>query len=307
MKKAVKIALVLTTLASCVKDAEIEIPGASEQMVVEGYIEPGQPPIVILTRNKPYFGTNNFASFQDLLVHGADVNVSDGNYSAHLFEVCASTLSDTMLMQLATITGIDTASLRSIDFCLYSTFDENIFGKQNKTYYLSINAQGKQMTATTTIPKAIPLESIWYKDEPPYTDRGLCWGRLNDPDTAGNAYRWFAMRKGIDDGFSAPIGSAFEDKFINGQTFEFSYHRAHRPGSESAEFGFPGFYTTGDTIVVKFCTIDAKHYQFWKSYETQAMHYENPFASPTSIRTNIKGGLGIWGGYAVSYHTTVVQ
>jgi hypothetical protein len=304
-------ALVLTTLitvvSSCVKDADVDIPGAKEQIVVEGFIEPGQPPIVILTRNKPYFGTNNFSSFQNLLVHNAAITVSDGTNIIQLMEVCSSLLPDSMLQVLSSITGLDSAKLKEIDFCVYSTFDPIMNGKHNASYYLNISAEGKNLSAVTTILNPVPLESIWYKDEPPYSDRGFIWARLDDPDTIGNAYRWFAMRKGIDNGFSAPLGSAFEDKFFNGQAFQFSYNRAHSTNDGDSNAGYHGFFKTGDTIIVKFCSIDQAHYQFWRKFETQAINYENPFAAPTSVNTNIKGGLGIWGGYGVSYDTTIAQ
>ena len=306
-----KIALVLialvSLLSSCVKDADIDIPGAEEKLVVEGFIEPGMPPIVILTRNKPYFGTSNFGSFEDLLVHNANVVVSDGMNTVQLTEICTGNLPDSILLLISSITGLDTLTLQSINFCLYSTFNSNIFGQYNRNYSLTINAEGKTLTAVTQIPNPVALDSIWYKNEAPYTDRGFCWARLNDPDTIGNAYRWFAMRKGVDNGFASPIGGSFEDKFIDGQSFEFAYNRARSESDGAANAEYFGYFKTGDTIIVKFCTIDLEHYQFWRTYDTQVINNGNPFAAPTSINSNINGGLGVWGGYGVSYDTTIAQ
>lgn len=59
----------------------------------------------------------------------------------------------------------------------------------------------------------------------------------------------------------------------------------------------------GDVIVVKFCTIDKAHYEFWRTFETAVAGVSNPFAAPTTVRTNVKGGLGIWGGYGISLDT----
>ncbi len=301
---------IVLLLQACVRDADIEIPGAVDKVVIEGYIEPGSPPIVFLTRNKPYFGTNNFASFSDLLVHDAYVSVSNGTHTAVLIEICASSIPDSLLPLLSGITGLDSATLSSIDFCLYTTFDPLIFGEEGKTYNLYVNAESKSLTAKTKIPPHVKLDSIWYKNEGTFTDRGFCWARLNDPDTLGNSYRWFAMRKGKDYSFYSPIGSAFEDKFINGTSFEFAYNRAKSPGDEDAvNEGFRGYFKIGDTIVVKFTTIDPDVYQFWRTYETQVVNNGNPFAAPTPIRSNIEGegGLGIWSGYGVSYDTTVAE
>lgn len=309
-KKAFLILLpIVLILQSCVRDANIEIPGAVDKIVVEGSIEPGQPPIIFLTRNKPYFGTNNFASFSDLLVHDAYVSVSNGTSTVVLTEICASSLPDSLLPLLSGITGLDSATLKNIDFCLYTTFDPTMFGVEGKTYDLYVNAESKTLTSKTKIPTHVDLDSIWYKNEGSFTDRGFVWARLNDPDTLGNAYRWFAMRKNIDYSFYSPIGSAFEDKFINGTSFEFAYNRARSPSDDETNLEFLGYFKVGDTIIVKFTSIDEDVYQFWRTYETQVVNNGNPFAAPTPINSNIEGegGLGIWCGYGVSYDTTVAQ
>ncbi|HYG51389.1 MAG TPA: DUF4249 family protein, partial [Flavobacteriales bacterium] len=237
MKKLIYIMCPLfMLLQSCVRDADIEIPGTVDKVVIEGYIEPGQPPIVFLTRNKPYFGTNNFTSFNDLLIHGAYVSVSNGTSTAVLDEICASSLPDSLLPLLSAVTGLDSTTLKNIDFCLYTTLDMSVWGEVGKQYNLYVNAEGRTLTSTTRIPFVTPLDSIWYKHEGTYTDRGFCWARMKDPDTLGNSYRWFAKRS-TDYAFNPPIGSAFNDKFINGQSFEFAYARAYTPGDDDdAEF-----------------------------------------------------------------------
>ena len=307
-----KLAYILTTLVmllqSCVKDVEIKIPGSVDKVVIEGSIEPGMPPIIFITRNKPYFGTSNFSSFNALLIHGATVTVSNGTYTATLFEICASSVPDSLMPVLSAITGLDSTTLASIDFCLYTTFDSNIFGIEGKSYTLNVSAEGKSLYSKTTIPFPSKLDSIWYKNEGTYTDRGFCWARLKDPDTLGNAYRWYAKRLGQDFSFTAPIGSTFEDKFINGQSFEFAYNRSHTAG-EDPNSAYSGYYVPGDTIVVKFTSIGKDEYQFYRTYETQVVNNGNPFAAPTPIRSNIKGdgGLGIWCGFGIYYDTTIAR
>lgn len=301
------VVLLSAVFNSCVKDADIDIPGTEEKVVIEGSIETGQPPIIFITKNKPYFGTNNFSSFSDLLIHDAEVYVSNGTNTVQLIEICASSLPDSLLPLLSGITGLDSATLVTIDFCLYSTFDPTIFGEEGKSYSLTVKALGKTLTSTTTIPKTVPLTNIWYKHEGTYTDRGFCWAKLHDPDTIGNAYRWFATRKSVDFGFYAPIGSAFEDKFINGQDFEFAYNRARSPGDDPGNDPYFGYFRPGDTIIVKFTTTGIPEMKFWRSYEAQVANNGNPFAAPTPINSNIEGegGLGIWCGYGVSYDTTI--
>jgi len=39
------------------------------------------------------------------------------------------------------------------------------------------------------------------------------------------------------------------------------------------------FYKVGDTVVVKFCTMDNNSYNFWRDAETQSSNNGNPFGS----------------------------
>lgn len=295
-------------LQSCTKEVDIDVPAGEEKIVVEGFIETGQPPIVILTKSRPYFGSNNFNGLGDLMVQNATVTVTTNGTTYPLIQLCTNNIPDSLLPLVTAITGIDSATLASVNYCLYTSFDPNVWGVEGNQYYLHIVAEGKTLTSTTVIPNGIALDSIWFKVEDPHPDRGFCWGRLSDPDSLGNAYRWFAMRKGKDYGFLPPIGSAFEDKFINGQSFEFTAARARAADDDLSENAdYRGYFRTGDTIIVKFTCIDRPHYLFWRSYETQVVSNGNPFAAPATITSNIVGGLGVWGGYAVRYDTTIAQ
>ena len=107
----------------------------------------------------------------------------------------------------------------------------------------------------------------------------------------------------------APIGSVFDDKFINGKSFNFSATRGHFTNSEKEDdLNDESFlFKRGDTIVVKFCTLDRGHFEFWRTEETQVSDQGDPFGSPAPITSNIIGGLGVWGGYAVSYDTIIAR
>ena len=105
---------------------------------------------------------------------------------------------------------------------------------------------------------------------------------------------WLAKRFGKDPTFLPPFGAAFDDKFINGQSFDMSY----------------GYYNKGDTVAVKFCSIDNASYQFFNSMELVVNSQGNPFAAPSSIISNIypqKEALGVWCGYGAALDTLVCK
>ena len=63
------------------------------------------------------------------------------------------------------------------------------------------------------------------------------------------------------------------------------------------------YFKRGDTILVKYCSIDKATFEFVRTEESQVQSNGNPFGSPAPITSNIHGGLGIWAGYAAVYDT----
>ena len=49
--------MILISISSCRKEIDINLPNNEESIVVQGAIEQGFPPYVILTRNQGYFET----------------------------------------------------------------------------------------------------------------------------------------------------------------------------------------------------------------------------------------------------------
>lgn len=306
---------------SCEKEIDLEIPVENNLLVVEGNIEPGQPPYVILTKSSGYFQESNLSSFLNSFVHNASVSVTVNDVSYPLPELCSADIPSAYRPFVAEFLGIPPEDLAQNNYCLYTVpFADVITGNYFKgtsglTYKLTIESEGKTYFSHTRIPEIVPLDSVWYKPIGPDSAFGFAWAHLTDPDTAGNAYRWFAKRishgtygQVKDYHFVPPYGSTFDDRFINGKSFDFAYDRGNRPSDEGVEL--PGekqhFFKTGDTIVVKFCTIDSKVSAFLKKYENEIWNNGNPFASPTTLPTNIENGaLGLWAGYGVSFDTIV--
>ena len=57
---------------SCQEEITLDLPQAEEKLVVEGAIEPGFPPYIILTKNQGYFDPININTYNNLFVNNAD-------------------------------------------------------------------------------------------------------------------------------------------------------------------------------------------------------------------------------------------
>lgn len=280
--------------SGCEEDINLELVGSAQKIVIEGCIENNQSPQVIVTRNSPLSQSIDFSS---ILVTNAKVYVSDG------------IITDTLHM--------DTLLTTSVPFVYVGS---KIKGEAGHTYSLTVIVDNAIFASTTRIPEPVKLDSVWWKAYPPETEYGTATARLSDPVGYGNAYKWFAKRPvkiKLDDSgvpiilnrrYIAPMGSTFDDKFIDGKSFEFSYFRGYDPTeaiiSENEEPRERNLYKKTDTIYIKFCTLDDRAARFYTTFESAASSNGNPFASPSSVMGNIAGGaLGVWAGFGATYDT----
>jgi hypothetical protein len=284
MKKYFLIILCVTALffSGCEEDINLELTGGAEKIVVEGCIENNEYAQVIITRNSPLSQNINFSS---ILVTNAEVYVSNGSSV------------DTLRM--------DTLLTTSVPFVYVGSKIKGVPG---------------QIYSLTIIPQPLPLDTVWWKAYPPETEYGTATARITEPVGYGHAYKWLAKRptkvkindKGmpiiLNRRYIAPRGATFDDKFIDGRSFEFSYFRGYDPTetliAENEEQYERNLFKKTDTIYIKFCTLDERAARFYTTFEAASSSNGNPFASPSSIMGNITGGaLGVWSGFGVTYDT----
>ena len=284
------LSVISISILSCEKDITVDLPVPESKIVVDGYVEPNRPIYVLLTRNAPYFAPINQNTLINSVEKGAIVTVSDGDTTVRLTEI------DTLVNGF-TISGFYIAL-------------SGMIGQPGKQYNLKVvSSKGEVVTASTNLMVPVPLDSVWFKLIENNDTLGFVWAHLTDPDTTGNCYRWFAKRVDKDQSFIAPFGSSFEDRFINGKSFDFAYNRGSIQNSTAIDDNNEeaGFFKKGDTIIVKFCSIDRGVYEFWRDAEAQIGNNGGPFASPSNIKSNVVGGLGCFAGYSAVYDTLIAR
>ena len=78
MRRIIYLCVSALLLAGCTKEVQIDIPGYQEQLVIDGRIETGQPPIVLISRSKEVYASTDLDAFLSGYVSGAIVTVSNG-------------------------------------------------------------------------------------------------------------------------------------------------------------------------------------------------------------------------------------
>lgn len=287
--------LILSILffSACEQEITIELPQPDAKMVVEGWIENGEYPIVVLSRNSSYFDPIDSAYLVDsLFITDAVVIVSNG------------LIDDTLQFMV----DFNNLSTKTWPFVYYK--GSKFTGSVNGSYSLRIEAEGEVITGYTTIPVLHDFDSLWWEpDEPEFDTLGYIWATFTDPLNEKNYYRIFTKRLGKDGGFIPLFGSVFDDVYFDGKNITFTFFRGISSIEDDSAYLADdfGYYAKGDTVIVKLSSIDKAHYDFWRSAEQEMFSGGNPFANPTTIRHNVQGALGVFGGYGSVYDTLIIQ
>jgi hypothetical protein len=275
--------LLLALFSSCRKDVTLNLPEYKQKLVVEGSIETGQTAYVLLSVSVPYFGDFDLNKPEESFVKGAVVTVSEGGRTDTLKEADPTK-------------G-------------YLYLGTRIRGEMGKTYLLHITYHGMSFEIASTILTPVKLDRLFFKGEK--DSLGFIWQTLTEPPGVGNNYRWFSRRITKDQFYAAPFNSVFNDKFIDGKTFDFAYDRGAQPNEIQKNRDDPerGYYKRGDTVVVKFCSIGQMEYEFWESYYQNKISNSNPFSAPSNIKSMFSDRehiLGAFVAYSPSFDTLVV-
>jgi hypothetical protein len=304
--------IVLLLTQACTKEVVLELPPFQQKIVVDGRIETGLPPLVILTRTQDLYGPTDFGALAGAFVNDAVITVSDGTNSIVLTEICANSIDPDLLPIVSELLGIEPDVIMALNFCAYVGLNPNFVGEVGKTYSLNITLGDQVYTSQTTLNPVPVVDSLYFKIEPNFTEHGFGWCVLNDNPNTYNGY-FFQMRRihlnaqgePADAFFQSSLSSAFDDTFFNGLTFKFGFTNiGSRRDDTPSEFR--GYFKTNDTVVIKFSSLDFPTFKFHELKFTQMSSGASPFASPTYIPTNIEGGaIGCWAGFSPRYDTLI--
>lgn len=310
--RTVLLALGVVSLASCEKEITIEVPDSARNIVFEGYVENGQFPYVIITRSSGYFDPINtqVSALAEVIVRDAEVYITVDGTEYKLDQICLADLPDSLQGLAYQFLGIPVGAPISpdLDLCVYLSFNPALTGQVGKRYDMRAIVEGKEYTATTRIPELVSLDSMWFKLDPPSDSLGYIWATLTDPDTIGNSYRLSTKRLNEDARYLAGRGNVSNDRLFNGQLVQFGFGREEEFFSTNDTIEEErGKFKVGDTVIVKFTSIELPVYRFWETCGQATAGGANPFGSPILVESNIQGGArGVWGGYGATFDTLIV-
>lgn len=295
---------VILLLTSC---QEAFIPDFADDpptVVVEGYIQAGEqviPPYVTIGKTYPLFQSGDEIRGPELFLGGAFVSVIHNGQIFPLTEICTADLDPALAEQALELIGLDSIFLDQ-DLCFYIDFNQSIVALEGESYDLRIFFEGKELTATTTIPSFVPIDSFNVSNELGIPGFRSMNAFITDPIGA-NFYR---LKVGVNGGpIAADFSSVTDDVFFDGKAFEF-------PVAKPIDFTMEidpntaGLFAVSDTARLEWQLLDEDHFEFWNTLEF-ARANQGPFATYSRAKSNIEGGIGIWGGSAIKYYTVIIE
>jgi hypothetical protein len=281
--------VVFCFLASCEKTINITPQSQKPLLVVDGTIESGKAPLIILSTSLNYFSEINPDILAASVVKNAKVTISDGTITAVLKRY--------------------TISIGGYSLVYYSEDSANaaIKGSFGKIYTLQIDYNNSTYTSSTQIPLLTKTaDSLWWKPAPRNEDttKVVLMARIHDPKGYGNYIRYFTR---VNSGpFLPGANSVFDDQVVDGTTYDAQVDqgidRNNKPGRDNY-----GYFRRGDTVTAKLANIDKATFDFWRTLEFSYQSVGNPFSSPTKVLGNVSNGaLGAFCGYAVQYKTLII-
>ncbi|MFM2225060.1 MAG: hypothetical protein RJA07_1262 [Bacteroidota bacterium] len=316
--------LIFIAFSSCERNYDLSgISTLKDKPVVEGYIENGLPPYVFLTKTFSLFGNLSSSNVGKIYIHNAVVSITGSNGQViNLKEYNVPFGKDTI--SVYTINGLDFSGKAAIKIPFaglgmvgidLATINPTDTGHLNTTYKLNIsipaanNLEAAELTAETKIFGSVKLDSVWCKQRGTIgddTNYVRIYIRRTDNGSTRDFYRYFTQvnNKGLLPGYN----SSFNDDFTNGKTYDFPISAGfNKNDTTSQAFKNFGYFKKGDTVTLKLTAIDNDVYDFWQTADNAYSNVGNPFAAPSNVKTNIKGGgIGVWCGYA-SYHPPIYQ
>lgn len=281
-------------LSSCSPDFfDQAVPNAKldakePDIVIEGYCGKDSVFSVLLSKSKPTFN----ASATEYTLDNATVTISNKG--------------------TACILNLDNPAFNGNKFnqSRYRAADTAFKFKTGETYDITVHANNKTATATCVIPGDAPV--FTYKvdslqgneDDDVYIDYyaiiewDVAAGDQNyyvlqaESRSTGNT-NWSKSYTSYDEEYAYASHDAANGHFKKSIALMRKYKKYYYPNSYPYEFRLSLVRANKD------------FYNFYKTYKLNAYGGEDPFAEPVSLFNNVKGGYGIFSGYAVRQTTFV--
>lgn len=270
---------------SCTKDIEVEQPAYEQKVVVDGWIENGDFAHVLLTKSSAFLTHYDSASIRNTFLNYAKVTVSNSKGESEILTL-----------------------IRKDEFFppfIYRTMQ--LKGEIGETYYLNIEADGKVIESTTSIPD---VPNVLRVLSVPVSDTTMnIEVNLLDKQEEVKFYYSEIKTNGVDSNFHPSSFPLYNNNSFNGEITSIKILRSNQPDplniyNIDSKRNLPcNEFSIEDTVYVKFASIDENAFKVLNDLYIDQLNSGNPFSFvDKKTSTNINGGIGRWTGLATKIY-----
>ena len=262
-------------ITSCSTDNVSEQKSLESKLVVEGWIEEGDYAQVLLSSSIPVTDVIDSTNILNHAIRAAKITISDGTTSEVL--------------------RVKTDKNRVPPFVY---FGSTLKGEAGKQYSLKIEYLNRIVEATTIIPGTVSLKSAEYVKKVETDTTGYVFVKFDDPINEKNYYQIATKIDGEEPIFVPSFYGNLDDKNFTTSLISVQINRGVLLFPKTK---FTPYFADGDLIHVKLRTQNKDALDFWNSWQNEIVNSRNPiYPANTSLKSNVKGGIGIWAGYGQS-------
>lgn len=267
MKKVIIYSAFVLFFAACEKTAEIELPQSDPMIAIFGFVEAGKNVEIKVEEVVAIFGKKRVDPYA---ISGALVLLKEGSNSY-------------LLTEDPSIPGT-------------YTFPGGLQGEAGKSYQLEVSAAGfpsvkASCTVPTYLPSAVKHNYVAVPDPNEFTDSvrriGFTWA-----DQAGQENYFRVTALATFSQFSTSIveysDKNIEDDAKDGQELYSGLGYFYNQNSGGA--------MTDLEVDFELIALDVNAYKYLRTFDVAYISYDNPFAEPVIMYSNIEGGIGVFGG-----------
>jgi len=257
------------------KEIDLELPIYESQIVVECYLEPGEPFVLLLTKSAAYFDpipTENLEFVTKILEDSAVVSIQ---HKGAIYE-----LENQIYFNQETRKLFNYYNPELVPADFENDFILNITSKD-----------GREIMAKTRILPVVPIDSVVVEFNLERDSLARLLTYISEDPNVDNYYRRMLHVGSLDtipdQDFTTNDDFVDDDLIIFGSGYDF---------------------TEGDIVVSSIFHIDRDYYDFMESIFFAIDANGNPFGQPAAINSNVEGdAIGIFTGLSVDRVMTVIE
>jgi hypothetical protein len=274
MKKYLFFLLGLIVISCSNDDFKME-KSLESKIVVEGWIEEGDYANVLLSTSIPVTDVIDSTNVLNHVIRSAKITISDGTTSEVL--------------------RVKNDKNRVPPFVY---FGSTLKGESGKEYKIKVEYLNRVIEAVTSIPKSVQLKSAEYLKKKETDTTGYIFVKFDDPIAEKNYYQIATKIDGEEPIFVPAFYGNLDDKNFQESSVSIQINRGVILFPKTK---FTPYFADGDLIHVKLRTQTKESLDFWNSWQNEIVNSQNPiYPANISLKSNIKGGIGIWAGYGQS-------